>query len=47
MKKNLKNSILFILAAAIVLLVLSVFMASVRLPFRNRCKRHYKLKPGR
>jgi uncharacterized protein YkwD len=28
MKKNLKNSVLFILAAAIVLLVLSVFLAS-------------------
>ena len=28
MKKNLKNSVLFILAAAIVILVLSVFLAS-------------------
>lgn len=33
MKKNLKNSALFILAAAIVILVLSVFLASSDSPF--------------
>jgi uncharacterized protein YkwD len=32
MKKNLKNSVLFILAAAVVLLVLSVFLASASSP---------------
>jgi uncharacterized protein YkwD len=32
MKKNLKNSVLFILAAAIVLIVLSVFLASAGSP---------------
>ncbi len=32
MKKNIKNSILFILAAAVVLLVLSVFLASAASP---------------
>ncbi len=33
MKKNIKNSIVFILAAAVVLLVLSVFMASAGSPY--------------
>jgi len=32
MKKNIKNSVLFILAAAVVLLVISVFMASSACP---------------
>jgi uncharacterized protein YkwD len=32
MKKNIKNSVLFIMAAAVVLLVLSVFVASVSSP---------------
>lgn len=38
MKKNIKNSIVFILAAIVVILVLSVFMASAGSPYKVEVK---------